>query len=201
MSQQEILKIEGQMMELSKKLETLRKEVAPMKVKNYTFTTPTGKTSLLDLFAGRDTLFLVHNMGQGCRYCTLWADGLNAWVPHLEDKFAIALVSKDAPETQRRFANSRGWRFNMASHGGGDYIKEQSTQPGEMNYPGMVVYERKGDEVFRKSAATFGPGDMYCSFWSILNLAGMGEEQFHPQYRYWKQPEKLDDGGNNVSAP
>ena len=61
-------------------------------------------------------------MGQACRYCTLWADGFNGFVPHLESTMAVALVSKDSPQRQREFANSRGWRFRLASHGGGDYI-------------------------------------------------------------------------------
>ena len=43
-----------------------------------------GETTLLDLFGDRDTLLAIHNMGQGCRYCTLWADGFNGLLPHLE---------------------------------------------------------------------------------------------------------------------
>jgi len=58
------------------------------------------------------------------------------------------LVSKDAPEVQRRFANSRGWRFKLASHGGGDYIREQTVMEGPDNMPGAVMYERKGQTIF-----------------------------------------------------
>jgi predicted dithiol-disulfide oxidoreductase (DUF899 family) len=89
-------------------------------VKNYLFDTLNGQTTLLELFADQDRLLVIHNMGQGCRYCTLWADGLNGFVPHIESGMALVLVSKDAPELQRRFANSRAWRFQLASHGGGD---------------------------------------------------------------------------------
>lgn len=198
MSIEEIQKLENELMEKNAKLSKLRASLPAEKVNNYSFNTMTGKVTLLDLFAGKDTLFMIHNMGQGCRYCTLWADGFNPWVSHLEDRFALALVSKDAPELQRRFANSRGWRFTMASHGGGDYIKEQSVVKGEKNMPGMVVYTRQGDQITRKASATFGPGDEFCSFWSILKLAGVSEEQVGVQFRYWKPPEKLDDGGQNV---
>ena len=89
-------------------------------MKNYLFDTLNGQTTLLELFADQDRLLVIHNMGQGCRYCTLWADGLNGFVPHIESGMALVLVSKDAPELQRRFANSRAWRFQLASHGGGD---------------------------------------------------------------------------------
>ena len=60
-----------------------------VEVPAYRFQTLSGEVSLLDLFAGRDVLFAIHNMGQACRYCTLWADGLNGFLPHLEDRFAV----------------------------------------------------------------------------------------------------------------
>jgi predicted dithiol-disulfide oxidoreductase (DUF899 family) len=56
---------------------------------------------------------------------------------------SVVLVSRDAPGLQRQFANSRGWRFRLASHGGGDYIQEQSVQEGAGNMPGAVVYWRR----------------------------------------------------------
>jgi predicted dithiol-disulfide oxidoreductase (DUF899 family) len=194
----EIQKLEAQIMELTGKLERLRKDSVPTPVKNYPLKDLSGEITLLDLFAGKETLLAIHNMGQGCRYCTLWADGLNGFVPHLEDRLSLVLLSKDAPETQRQFANSRGWRFRLASHGGGDYIREQSVQQGEKNMPGVVCYVRKGDEIFRKNASVFGPGDLYCSQWHLISLAGIGTEDWTPQFNYWQRPAKLDDGGQNV---
>lgn len=194
--QNEIQKTEKELYELVKKLEKLRRDNPPAEVKNYNFQTLEGETSLLELFGDKQVLFAIHNMGQGCRYCTLWADGFNAFLPHLESEFAVALLSKDSPELQRQFANSRGWRFRMASHGGGAYMNEQSV--GEGNMPGMVCYVRKGDKIFRKNATPFGPGDQFCSLWDILSLAGRSEEDWTPQFRYWNPPGKLDDGGNNI---
>jgi len=194
----EILKIENEIGELVKKLEKLRKTNVPKEVKNYKFKTPTGEVSLLDLFAGKDTLLAIHNMGQGCRYCTLWADGINPYVTHLESQVSLVLLSKDAPEVQRKFANSRQWRFTMASHGGGEYIQEQSVSLGESNHPGIVCYQRKGNQIFRKNASQFGPGDLFCSQWHLLSVAGIGTEDWTPQYTYWQRPTKMDDGGSNI---
>ena len=112
---------------------------------NYTFRTQAGDTTLLELLGDLDRLLAIHNMGQGCRYCTLWADGFNGFLPHLESVMSVVLVSKDDPDTQRRFANARGWRFRLASHGGGNYIKDQTCSEGPDNAPGAVVYERGGD--------------------------------------------------------
>jgi predicted dithiol-disulfide oxidoreductase (DUF899 family) len=137
-------------------------------------------------------------MGQGCRYCTLWADGFNGFIPHLESRYSFALASKDEPSIQRRISNARGWRFRMVSHGGGEYIKEQTVMPGENNMPGIVCYVRKGDQVYRKNSAIFGPGDEFCALWNILSLAGVSEEEWTPQFNYWQRPEKMDDGGKNL---
>lgn len=194
----ELQKAEKKLFEMTQKVAELRRKSAPTLVKNYTFKTLEGEASLEDLFGDKDILFLIHNMGQGCRYCTLWADGLNGSVPHLESHFAFALVSKDPPQTQRSFANSRGWRYRMASHGGSKYLKEQSVVPGEDNMPGLVCYTRKGSKIFRKNAVVFGPGDEFCSIWNILSLGGLGEEEWTPQYQYWKRPAKMDDGGKNL---
>lgn len=194
----ELQKAEKELFELTQKVTKLRRDTKPLPVKNYTFKTMDGDVSLIELFGDKDTLFVVHNMGQGCRYCTLWADGLNGFVSHIESQFALAVVSKDSPQVQRAFANSRNWRFKMASHAGGDYIQQQTVMEGEANMPGMVCYTRKGQEVFKRNVAVFGPGDEFCSMWNILSLAGLGEEEWTPQYNYWKRPEKMDDGGKNL---
>ncbi|MEM7379234.1 MAG: DUF899 family protein [Pseudomonadota bacterium] len=196
-TKQAIQAVETEIFELTRKLAALRKAAVPVAVPNYTFDTQTGSVSLLDLFADKTQLLVVHNMGQGCRYCTLWADGFNGFLPHLEATLSVALVSKDPPEVQRRFANARGWRFRLASHGGGDYIRDQSVLRGRDNVPGSVVYERDGDTVLRKNSTVFGPGDLYCPAWHLLALAGVGTDTFTPQYSYWQQPAELDDGGEN----
>ena len=64
--------------------------------------------------------------------------------------------------------------------------------------PGAVVYQRQGDQIYRKNGCVFGPGDLYCSLWNLLGLAGLSEENWTPQYRYWQRPDKLDDGGENL---
>jgi predicted dithiol-disulfide oxidoreductase (DUF899 family) len=196
-----IKKLEERISNLTMELAKLRKESSDRPaVPNYSFQTLTGTADLVSLFCGKDILFAIHNMGQGCRYCTLWADGLNGFLPHLEDKFSVVLLSKDPPEVQQRFAHSRGWRYRMASHGGGAYIFEQSVVPGVNNMPGLVCYIRNKGKILRKSSVVFGPGDLFCSIWHILSLAGIGVENWTPQYSYWKRPDpaKMDDGARNL---
>jgi predicted dithiol-disulfide oxidoreductase (DUF899 family) len=198
----EIQQLEEKIASLSAELAKLRRQtVEAADVPNYTFQTLYGPTDLRSLFAGKRTLFAIHNMGQGCRYCTLWADGLNAFLPHLEDQFAVVLLSKNTPEEQQRFAHARQWRFRMASHGGGAYSEEQTVLPGTPDMPGMVCYQLDAeDRIIRKNSAIFGPGDLYCSLWHVLGLAGFGEDNWTPQYAYWKRPSaaQMDDGAENL---
>jgi predicted dithiol-disulfide oxidoreductase (DUF899 family) len=189
---------ESEITRLAGRLTALRRQALPLPVKNYAFYDLTGAVTLEQLFGSRSILFAIHNMGQACRYCTLWADGLNGFLPHLEDRFSVALLSKDPPETQRRFANTRGWRFRMASHGGADYISEQSVEAGSHNAPGLVCYERKDGTIFRKNAAPFGPNDLFCALWPMIGLAGQGTEDWTPQYSYWRGPVKTDEGGDDA---
>jgi predicted dithiol-disulfide oxidoreductase (DUF899 family) len=190
--------LEAEIMEKAQKLTALRAAETPVEIRDYEFETLSGKTTLSALFAGREKLLLIHNMGQGCRYCTLWADGINGILNHLEDAFSVALVSKDPPDVQRRLAQDRGWRFRMASHAGGAYLKDQSVGPEGANYPGCVVYEQKGGRIFRRSKTAFGPGDLYSPMWHFLSLAGIGQNDWTPQFHYWRRPQKMDDGGENV---
>ena len=197
MTNQRINELEKEIFDLSAELNALRRTASPQKVPNYRFATMSGDVTLLDLFSGRDRLLAIHNMGQGCRYCTLWADGFNGILVHLESVMSVVLLSPDPVQLQRDFANSRNWRFRLASHKGGPYIREQTVMDGMDNMPGAVLYERSDDQVLRKNSAIFGPGDRFCSLWNLLALAGIEEGGWTPQFRYWKPPATLDDGGND----
>ena len=87
--------LEREIMEKAQQLATLRQAEAAVEVEDYTFQTPDGEVRLSNLFGGRERLLMIHNMGQGCRYCTLWADGISGVLQHLEDAMAVALTSKD----------------------------------------------------------------------------------------------------------
>ena len=191
-------KLEFEIMQKAQQLAALRRKEADVAVTDYPFQTLDGSTSLSGLFGGRERLLVIHNMGQACRYCTLWADGINGVLDHLEDAMAVAVVSKDAPDAQRRMAMDRGWKFRMASHGGGAYMAEQCSMGEHANFPGAAVFERKADTIVRRGRTAFGPGDLYSPVWHFLSLAGMGEADWTPQFHYWSRPESLEDGGENV---
>lgn len=195
----EIEALEREIIEKSAQLAQKRREKEAQDVRDYAFKTATGETSLSQLFADKERLFVIHNMGQGCRYCSLWADGLNGILDHLEDAMAVVLVSKDPPDIQRKMALDRGWRFRMASHGGGDYMEEQCSFSDYKNMPGSAVYEIRDGKIKRRGRTFFGPGDLYSPMWHILGLAGIEQQDWTPQFHYWKRPQDLEDGGENVN--
>ncbi|MGI9452208.1 MAG: DUF899 family protein [Geminicoccaceae bacterium] len=191
-------RLEREIMEKSQELAALRQAEDGVAVEDYTFRTLDGEVRLSSLFGERERLLVIHNMGQGCRYCTLWADGINGVLDHLEDAMAVTLVSKDPPGIQRRMALDRGWRFRIASHEGGAYMAEQCAMGEHANCPGAAVYQRKDGRILRGGRTAFGPGDLYSPVWHFLALAGLGHEDWTPQFHYWRRPERLDDGGQNV---
>ena len=198
MTQAKIAQLEEEIGKLTTELRALQAAIPPVEVPDYEFSTLEGTVRLSDLFGEHDSLIAIHNMGKGCRYCTLWADGLNAFVGHLESAVALVLLSKDAPRDQRQIAIDRGWQMRMASHGGGRYMQEQAACGRHENMPGAVCYQRMGDKIVRKATTLFGPTDLYCSMWHFLGLAGIDLNQWTPQFSYWKRPQQLEDGGANV---
>ncbi|MEM7767432.1 MAG: DUF899 family protein [Pseudomonadota bacterium] len=187
-----------EIMEKTARMAELRRAEPPVEVANYPFETLDGPTTLSALFAGRDRMLVIHNMGQGCRFCTAFADGISGVVQHLEDAMAVVVVSKDAPALQRRLATDRGWRFRMASHGGGAYMDEQCAMSEMQNMPGAAVYERAGPSIVRRARTPFGPGDGYSPIWSFLALAGIASDAWTPQFHYWSRPSQMDDGGADL---
>src|SRR5262245_53204167 len=99
--------------------------VGPDPVKYYTFQRAGGgSVRLSELFGDKADLFVIHNMGQSCPYCTLWADGFNGAYAHLSNRAAFVISSPDTPEKQQKFAESRHWTFPMVSHEGTTFAED-----------------------------------------------------------------------------
>ena len=185
MIREEILALEKVIFDTSLKLEALRKQNALQSIDNdYVFQTLDGKVSLKDLFTGKQNLILIHNMGTGCAWCTAWADGINGTLVHLEQFSSVVVVSKDTPAKQREFAHSRGWKFRMASHGGGQYMLDHCSGDGSVNFPGAAAYVLKDGKVFKKNSALFGPGDQFNTIFPLASLVGTGADEVNLKHSY-----------------
>jgi predicted dithiol-disulfide oxidoreductase (DUF899 family) len=169
---------------LREKMRAAQAKIEPEEVKDYAFGRSGGDSvKLSELFGDKDTLFVVHNMGASCPYCTLWADGFNGVFDHLRNRVAFVLASPDPPQRQQKFAQGRGWRFPMVSC-------QDSTFPEDMGYwrdgpmPGVSVFKRAGGKIVRVADTSFGPGDDFCGVWHFLDLIPEGAAGWQPKFKY-----------------
>jgi predicted dithiol-disulfide oxidoreductase (DUF899 family) len=169
-------------------VELLRSE-GPDPVEDFVLQGPDGDTSLSSLFGAKDDLLVIHNMGSTCPYCTLWADGLNGLVPHLENRTALVLVNAETPAEQKAFAAGRGWGFRMLSDTDGRFTNamEFAVEQDDQRYlmPGYSTFKRQADgSIVRVARDAFGPGDHYCGVWHMLPLLDGGAGDWQPKLSY-----------------
>ncbi|MCB0217985.1 MAG: DUF899 family protein [Caldilineae bacterium] len=155
-------------------------------VADYAFETPDGPVRLSQLFGDRDDLIVVHNMGRGCGYCTLWADGFIGLLPHLESRAAFVISSPDDPSTQAAFAAERGWPFRMIALGESHFAQDMGFADDAGSYmPGYSTFHRGEDgQIRRVSKDFFGPGDPYCGVWHFFDQLAEGPAGWYPRFAY-----------------
>src|SRR5215469_16349049 len=160
---------------LRERMRVLQAEIEPEEVADYSFTTTEGPVRLSQLFGDKDTLFVIHNMGKSCPACTMWADGYNGVLAHLENRAAFVVTTPDDPATQAEFARSRGWRFRMVSHAGTSFAAEMGYRDAGGGWlPGVSVFKKAGNRILRVSDAGFEPGVDFCAVWHLFDLIPEG---------------------------
>lgn len=177
--------VNGKLADYRRQIATIREKmretlatVEPQEVEDYTFSTFDGEVRLSELFGDHDDLIVIHNMGVACSHCTMWADGYNGIHQHVISRAGFVVSSPDRPGVQKKFAESRGWKFPMVSHA-------QSSFAADMGYvsasggwlPGVSVFRRDGDSIARVSDTGFSPGDDFCSLWHFFDMlpGGIGQ--------------------------
>jgi predicted dithiol-disulfide oxidoreductase (DUF899 family) len=169
---------------LRKKMRELQKSAEPQEVADYEFATTNGAVRLAELFGDKDYLFVIHNMGAGCPYCTLWADGFNGFAPHIENRAAFVVASPDDPDKQEKFKAARNWRFRMVSYGSGTFAADMGYRGEDGHHPGVSVFRKRGGKVLRVSDTSFSPGDDFCTIWHFFDLIPEGAGSWAPKYKY-----------------
>jgi predicted dithiol-disulfide oxidoreductase (DUF899 family) len=168
---------------LREKLREARASIEPEEVRDYELRRAAGAVKLSALFGDKDTLFVVHNMGASCPYCTLWADGFNGVFDHLRNRAAFVISSPDAPQLQQKFAQGRGWRFPMVSCQGTTFAQDMGYwQDGPM--PGVSVFKRARGKIVRVADTSFSPGDDFCNVWHFFDLIPEGASSWTPKFKY-----------------
>ncbi|RUL66370.1 DUF899 domain-containing protein [Dyella dinghuensis] len=160
-----------QIADIREKMRDAIATVEPKEVKDYEFAIASGTVRLSELFGDHEDLIVIHNMGVACSYCTLWADGYNGIHQHVVSRAGFVVSSPDSPNVQKKFAESRGWRFPMVSHADSSFAADMgyvSAKGGWM--PGVSVFKRDGDAIVRVSDTGFSPGDDFCAIWHFFDM-------------------------------
>jgi predicted dithiol-disulfide oxidoreductase (DUF899 family) len=196
MKKHTILELEQEIVRNKKRLLQLKRRLPSEEIKkDYSLKDWNGRdVKFSELFGDKDDLILVHNMGTQCPYCTLWADGFNGLVKHLENRTSFVVVSPDNPRIQKEFAKSRGWKFRMLSGHGTSFIRDMGFEKPKRGFmPGVSVYRKERDgSIFRVAVDQFGPGDDYCIIWHFFDLLPLGSNGWEPRFSYSKNKNRLD---------
>jgi predicted dithiol-disulfide oxidoreductase (DUF899 family) len=163
----------------------LQAAIEPDPVEDYRFVTTAGEVALSELFGDKPDLFVIHNMGIGCNGCTLWADGFNGVLQHLENRAAFVVSTPNDPATQDAFKAERGWRFRMVSHQGTSFAQDMGYRKADGGWqPGVSVFRRIDGQIFRVSDAGFEPGDDFCTAWHLFDMLAEGSAGWMPKRQY-----------------
>lgn len=181
--------LQKEIFEKQKELALLIKSQEPERIQNYAFKNLYGETiHLLDLFADRDELILIHNMGKSCVYCTMWADTLSGSFSVIKDRVPIVLTSPDDVPTLKEFSAARNWQMPCISYNGTDFSVDlgfaKDIEGRRWYEPGFSVLQLKDGQIYRTAKDGFGPGDFYCAPWHLFALLPHGVAGWQPKYNY-----------------
>lgn len=179
---EQVRQLEQRISALKEELSKARAAAVPELVDDHEFVGPDGPIMLSDLFGDHDDLLLIHNMGKSCNYCTLWADGFSGYLRHLEERAAFVVVSPDDPETQRKLAAARGWRFRMVQDASRAFTSAMGMWTEKDGWwPGVSGFHRNPDgSIVRTGVTSFGPGDDFCLPWPMFEMLTGGAKGWEP---------------------
>lgn len=180
---------------------------------DYVFDGPAGRETLPALFAGRSQLVVYHFMfgpdwDAGCPSCSLFADGFNGIVVHLQQRGVTFVVVSRAPFARLdAYRRRMGWAFKWVSSGETDFNRdyqvyctpdEVARGEGYYNYVFQRPFgtEMPGASVFFKDPAgtvfhtysTYGRGlDAFMVNYQFLDIVpkGRNEEGLQPHPQAW----------------
>ena len=168
----EIESLEQELLEKKKQLAELKSNLNPIKVENYVFKNHENKNvTMSELFGEHNYLVAIHNMGQGCKYCTMWANGFEGIYHHFADKAGFVLINHDTIEKQKAFAEKQGWTFPIYNASDTTFTDDMNFRIDKSLWPGVSTFRKNDDGSIELLAQSlFGPGDDFCSVWHFYDM-------------------------------
>lgn len=167
--------------------------------KDYVFEGLHGKAHLGDLFEGRRQLLLYHFMfapgvhgwpDAGCPGCSMFVDYL-CHPAHLHARdTSLVLVSRAPLANIERYRNRMGWERPWYSSDGSDFNRDMGVTIDQGESPGLSVFLRDGDDVYRTYFVTARGLETVGTVWSLLDLTPFGrQETWEDSPEGWPQTE------------
>jgi predicted dithiol-disulfide oxidoreductase (DUF899 family) len=174
--------------------------------KAYEFDGPNGKTSLLDLFAGRRQLIVYRAFFEpgvfgwpdhACRGCSFGADQV-AHLTHLNARDTTLVYASRAPQADiERLKARMGWDMPWYTITD-DFDKDFGVD----EWHGTNAFIRDGDEVFRTYFINSRGDEQMGSTWNYLDITALGRQELwedspegYPQtkpYEWWNWHDEYD---------
>ncbi len=143
-------------------------------------------------------LVVIHFMYGGaqatpCPMCTMWADGYNAVVEHIQQRANVVLVAKGELAELRALARQRDWtNLRLLSSAGTSFNADFAMEDDDGNQmPGVSIVEQTDDglRLSYTGCAMMGDGhyrglDMLSPVWNILDLMPAGRGDWMPAMSY-----------------
>ena len=145
----------------------------------YTFDSPDGPKSLLDLFDGRNEMVLYQFMDNGpdhfCPGCSWWTANMPSTAPAiLADKGITWVHVSDMPLAQIEALKARmGWTIPFVSSHGTSFTRDTGAGGGFL----LNVFLRDGDDVYRTYTTTARGYERLAFVTSILDLTVYGRRE------------------------
>jgi predicted dithiol-disulfide oxidoreductase (DUF899 family) len=181
--------------------------------KDYEFTAPTGKVTLVDLFEGRHQLIVHHFMfapgvtgwpTSACPGCSMFADQVGH-LAHLHARdTSYCLISRAPIANIEQYKKRMGWDIPWVSSEGTDFNRDFGVTTDKGETFALSVFLRDGDSVYR-TYFTNGRGvEALGSVWTFLDLTPLGRQETWedtppgrpqtPPYRWWRLHDEYGPG-------
>lgn len=151
--------------------------------KEYVFTGPNGKMSLLDLFEGRRQLILYHFMfappvdgwpDAGCVGCSMVTDQFGR-IEHFHARdTSFCLVSRAPLKNIEKFNKRMGWTYPWYSSDGTTFNEDFGLTTEKNETYGLSVFIHDDNNDVYRTYFTNGRGVEGLNIWTLLDLTPLG---------------------------
>jgi len=162
---------------------------------------PVTAVRLSELFTGQHRSLVVYQFMFGklqtspCPMCTMWIDGFNGIVRHLEPNLDFVVAAAAEPAVLRQHARNRGWRnLRLLSCGDSTFKYDLDSEDADGNQDSTVSVFTKDHSGAVRHVYTAHPRmaddidqrgiDLLCPVWHIMDLTREGRDDWYAELEY-----------------